>query len=202
MFENVRRSAALAILSVAMVGCGDLGSNPKEPPIVDYYSPVSVVMMTVSGDLSSQFFSRGHATVDTTTDDLAWAESAGYVAGGDIMGADVGENGAGDLVLLSLPSNDVGEYTISAVCSVEHLTGQGAPCARGALTRGLTGWDSGATERWTFVSGTVAVRRSTATRIEGEFSGKMNRLNEETGEVTGTAEVTTGLFGVDLIAGR
>ena len=67
------------------------------------------------------------------------------------------------------------------------------------VNRGLTAWDSEATERWEFVSGTVTVQRSMEDRIEGLFSGTVNRVNEDTGEVTSTAEVTHGEFGVDLV---
>jgi hypothetical protein len=195
MLENSRRISVLVILSIALAACLDTDSNAAiitDPPM----QPGSGLLMEISG-WSEPFYAVGRLSVDSTSGDPAWAQSAGYLAGGHIVAADVGENGAGDVVHLSLPSADVGEYPFDPDCDSEE--GPEENCVLGVINRGLTGWGSEATERWEFVSGTVTVQSSGAQRIEGLFSGTVNRVDESTGEVTGTAEVTKGQFGVDLI---
>ena len=195
MLENSRRVGVLVALSFALAACIDGDSNSTiitDPPM----QPGSGVVMKISG-WSEPFLAVGHLSVDSTGGDPAWAQFAGYLAGGDIIAADVGENGTGDVVAMALPSVDVGEYPFDPDCDPEE---HGENCVLGVLNRGLTRWDSEATEKWEFVSGTVTVRISRAERIEGVFSGTVNRVNESTGEVTGTAEVTNGQFGVDLVA--
>ena len=104
------------------------------------------------------------------------------------------------MVVLSLPGADAGEYPFDAYCDPEERDEHDGTCVLGVVNRGLTGRDSEATERWEFVSGTVAVESSGASRLEGRLSGTMNQVDGMSGAVTGTAEVTHGEFGVDLNA--
>lgn len=196
MLESSRRVSVLVILSFALAACIDGDSNPAviiDPPM----QPGSGLLMEISG-WSEPFRAVGQLRVDSTSGDPTWARFAGYLPGGDIVAADVGENGTGNVVVLSLPSVDIGEYPFDPDCHTEEKSEEN--CVLGVVSRGLTGWDSEATERWEFVSGTVTVQTSRAERIEGLFSGTVNRVDESTGEVTGTEEVTNGQFGVDLVA--
>jgi hypothetical protein len=198
MLENSRRAIVLAALSFAVVACIDGDSDSTiitDPPM----RPGSGVVMEISG-WSEPFLAVGHLSLDSTSGDPAWAQFAGYLPGGAIIAADVGENGTGDIVALSLPSDSVGEYPFDPACDPEQREEHEENCALGVVNRGLTSWDSDATEEWKFVSGTVTVQSSTTERIEGVFSGTMNLVDENTSEVVGTAEVTNGRFGVDLIA--
>jgi hypothetical protein len=199
MLENPCRTGVLVILSFALAACLDSDSNPTiitDPPMQEG----SGLLMEISA-WSEPFYAVGHLSVDSASGDPVWGRFAGYLAGGDIVAADVGENGAGDIVVLSLPSTEVGEYPFDADCDPEERDVHDESCVLGVVHRGLTGWDSEATERWEFVSGTVTVESSMEGRIEGLFSGTVNRVDESTGEVTATAEVTNGQFGVDLVAG-
>lgn len=198
MLEKSRRVSVLIALSFALVACLDVDADPTiitEPPV----QPGSGVVMEISA-WAEPFRGVGRLGVDSTGGDPVWASSAGYFSGGHIVAADIGENGAGDVVVLSLPSVAVGEYPFDADCDPERRDEHDESCVLGVVSRGLTGWDSDAVERWEFVSGTVTVESSGADRIEGLFSGTVNRVDESTGEVTDTAEVTHGEFGVDLVA--
>jgi len=199
MLSTSRTITTLIALSFALAACIDGEPDPiiiTDPPM----QPGSGLVMEVSG-WSEPFYAVGRPAVDSMSGDPLWTPSAGYFEGGHIVAADIGESGTGDVVVLSLPGTDPGDYSFGADCDPEERDAHDGDCVLGVLDRGLDGWNSEAVERWKFVSGTVTVMSSGAGRLEGSFSGTMNRVDESSGEVTATVDVTRGEFGVDLAPG-
>ncbi len=189
-----RTPGILIAIPFVFAACIDGATEPTiivDPPT----HPGSGLVMEISG-WPEPFYAVGQPVVDAAGGDPLWTRSAGYFQGDRIVAADIGDGGTGDVVVLSLPRAEVGEYPFDADCDPEERDEHDGDCVLGVLNRGLTGWDSETAERWEFVTGSVTVTSSAPDRLEGRFSGTMNRVDESGGEVTATAEVTRGEFGV------
>lgn len=201
---HFRNLAALLLMSL-LVACGDV------PTEVEDKNPVGSLSFDYSGTRSGSYSVSGGVTLDANgrpkMEDRAIAiytpnastpsDTMLTVGAIDLKGNSTLDN----VAFLFFQKPTTGSFSLT---DVETCAGSASPSLEGCLLAGLffdipLAGNPDPRNQYLFTEGTITLTRVDQKWVEGTFRGTASRRDPETGEVSGTVNVTNGKFRTPVV---